>query len=373
MTEAWKLRREALRLWRMVRFIPEHLVERLWFRLHPRIAPGAYRTHDGQQPRSGAIAIFLVHQPLGLQETVPATCRHLAEAGYTVHLVSNGRLPAADIDRLLPLCARIVERPNHGLDFGGYRQEILACLDGGAAPEKLLLLNDSIWFPALDDCDLLDRLEALGADVAGPVYYAHRNPRRAHLQSYMLLFSRRALASEGFARFWRSYAMSNNKVRTIRNGEMRLTRVCREAGLSVAALHDAYEASDLTGLPAALRAEVEAFDAVRSADPVGVATISVTKKPASARRGGYLLSSHPAVMIGVLNFPILKKDRSTPYLRQRQALRAPGAEALVRRLTPEVRAAVAAWDGPDDTGSASSRQATFTNSTAKVRSLPANG
>jgi hypothetical protein len=361
---AWKLRREILRLWRMLTFLPMHPVEQAWFGLHPRLFPAAYRVHAGDGPRPGPVAIFLIHQPRGLQATVLATCRHLGAAGFGVHIVSNAPLSADAVARLRPLCARIVERPNHGLDFGGYRHEILACLANGTLPEKLLLLNDSVWFPALRDCDLLDRLEGLGADLAGPVHYAHRNPQRAHLQSYLVLFSARAVASRAFRAFWQGYAMSNNKVRTIRHGEMRLTRFCREGGLSVAALHDAYEAPDLSALPERTRAAVAAHDAARLGDPEAGKAAGT----GATGRSGYLLSNHPAVNIGLLSFSILKKDRGLPYQRQRRALCAAEADALRDRLVPEVRAAVEAWDIPEVGDVRQRAQATLTSSTAKVRS-----
>jgi hypothetical protein len=359
----WKLRREALRLWRMLTFLPMHPVEQAWFRLHPHFFPAAQRVHEGAQPPSGAIAIFLIHQPKGLQDTVLATCRHLVAAGYRVHVVSNAPLSAEDIVRLRPLCGRIVERPNHGLDFGGYRQEILACLSGTRAPERLLLLNDSIWFPVLRNCDMLHRLEGLGADLAGPVHYAHRNPKRAHLQSYCILFSARAVASSAFRAFWRGYAMSNNKVRTIRNGEMRLTRMCREGGLSVAALHDAHEVTVLDALPPEARAAVTANDAARAQGEVA------RSDGTAAQRGGYLLSNHPAVNIGLLSFPILKKDRGLPYRLQRRALLSGEGIDLRDRLLPVMRDAIEGWDIPEagDVRRLVS-QATLTSSTAKVRS-----
>jgi len=360
---AWKLRREMLRLWRMLTFLPMHPVEQAWFRLHPHLFPATHRVHEGAQPATGSIAIFLIHQPKGLQATVPATCRHLGAAGYRVHLVSNAPLSAEDVARLRPLCGRIVERPNHGLDFGGYRQEILACLAEGITPDRLLLLNDSIWFPVLRDCDMLDRLEALGADLAGPVHYAHRNPRRAHLQSYCLLFSARAVESPAFRAFWQGYAMSNNKVRTIRNGEMRLTRVCREGGLSVAAIHDAHEALTLDRLSPEARTAVAAHDAMRAGDEAARAEGPVPG------RGGYLLSNHPAVNIGLLSFSILKKDRGLPYRMQRRALVSGEGMDLRDRLLPEVRAALEVWDIPEpEDVPRPVPQATLTSSTAKVRS-----
>lgn len=322
-------------------FVPMHPVEQTWFRLHPLLCSGAYRVHRGDQQPSESIAIFLIYQPRGLQDTVLATCRHLGAAGYRVHLVSNAPLSDGAVAKLRPLCGKIVERPNHGYDFGGYRQEILACLAEGSPPNRLLLINDSVWFPALRNCDMLDRLQALEADLAGPVHYAHRNPRRAHLQSYLLLFSARAVASAAFREFWHGYAMSNNKVRTVRNGEMRLTRVCREGGLSVAALHDAYEVLDLAQLPERTRAEVEAYDAARRGDSERHRAVGM----APAEQAGYLLSNHPAVNIGLLSFSILKKDRSAPYRSQRRALLKVGAADLQDRLTPEVGAAIETWDG----------------------------
>ena len=202
-------------------FVPMHPVEQTWFRLHPLLCSGAYRVHRGDQQPSESSGIFLKKKPPGVQGTGEATTPQHGPAGNPVHQLSNAPLSDGAVAKLRPLCGKIVERPNHGYDFGGYRQEILACLAEGSPPNRLLLINDSVWFPALRNCDMLDRLQALEADLAGPVHYAHRNPRRAHLQSYLLLFSARAVASAAFREFWHGYAMSNNKVRTVRNGEKR--------------------------------------------------------------------------------------------------------------------------------------------------------
>jgi hypothetical protein len=342
----WKVRREALRLWRMLLFVPLHPVEQAWFRLHPRLFPDAYSTLEGQVQPSDAVAVFLIYQPGGVQDTVLTACRHLGDQGYSVHLVSNAPLCRADLDRLVPLCTRIVERPNHGLDFGGYRQAILDLERSGQRCSRLLLLNDSIWFPVVRGCDLLQRLAALDADLAGPVYYDHRTPHRAHLQSYMMLFSARALRSAAFRSFWRGYAMSNNKLRTIRNGEMRLTHVCRRAGLSVAALRSAHEAPDLDALSQDLRDLVHAYDRLR---------VSATAPRATARRkDGYVLTNHPLVNLTVLDLPFLKKDAGVPYRHQRAAMMAPDLAGLRARLDPAVVRAIARRDAPhaDPTGPA---------------------
>ncbi len=47
MIPGWKIRRELLRLWRQLIFVPMHPVEQAWFRLHPYLHPAAYRAQDG--------------------------------------------------------------------------------------------------------------------------------------------------------------------------------------------------------------------------------------------------------------------------------------------------------------------------------------
>ncbi|MCV2870445.1 rhamnan synthesis F family protein [Defluviimonas sp. WL0002] len=347
MTPLWKIRRELTRIWRQLVFLPMHPVEQAWFRLHPMLFPGVCRVHQGDQRPAKDIAVFLIHQPRGLQETVIATCRHLGASGYAVHLVSNARLEPHSVQRLRPLCSRIIERPNHGYDFGGYRAAILRLLEEGTTPENLLLLNDSVWFPALKGCDLLDRLRQLEADVTGPVHYRHRTARRSHLQSYMVNFSARAFQSEAFRDFWTGYAMSNNKVRTIRNGEMRLTHALREAGLGIGAVHEAHVDPDLRRLSCGDRTDLPRLaQATELASEAGFDP-GRWSDGGEDRNGGstYLLSQHPRMTFGFLGFPILKKDRTAIYRAQRAALLGPAASDLRDMMEPEVLAAVRDWDG----------------------------
>lgn len=335
MTPLWKVRREVLRIWRQLVFVPMHPVEQAWFRLTRRYFPHRFRSWQGGQPPAPDVAVFLVNQPRGMQDTVAATCRHLAGKGYAVHLVANGGLRPDDLQRILPNCAHLIERPNHGYDFGGYQAAVLALPAAGVEPGRLLLLNDSVWFPALRDCRLLDDLHALGADVAGPVHYSHRSAYRSHIQTYLIAFSARARESAAFRDFWQGYAMSNNRVRTIRNGEMRLTHVLRAAGLTVAALHEAHPAIDLGDLSPEAAQAIRQYDSLRDTQAASQAT---------GARGGYILSNHPRVNFRLLGLPILKKDRGGDYRRQRRAIMAPEAADLRAMMTPEVLAAVAAWD-----------------------------
>lgn len=335
MIPRWKIRREALRIWRQLAFIPMHPIEQARFRLHNAMRTDAHDVVIGIGAPTNKIAVFLIYQPKGLNESACVTCAHLVKAGYSVYLVSNARLAKHDIERARPFCTRIIQRPNHGYDFGGYKQAILEILDSDARPSRLLLLNDSIWFPLFKDCDLLERLEAMDADLAGPVYYDHRSEHRRHLQSYMVMFGPRAIESKAFEQFWRSYVMSNNKHRTIRNGEMRLTHACVSGGLKVAALRSAHEMPDLKTLGKEARNTVATYDTQRLKD-VGQRRRKLRGDP-DQREGCYILTNHPIVNLEVFNLSLLKKDSAETYLRQRCALFAPECGHIIERMHPTVR------------------------------------
>ncbi|WP_417249235.1 rhamnan synthesis F family protein [Celeribacter sp.] len=327
----WKLRREALRIWRQFTFASMHFVEQAWFRLY-RARHGDGIWLDGEGPQTDKVAIFLVYQPDGLGASAGITCAHLAAKGYSVHLVSNAPLSENDLDMVRPHCARILQRPNHGYDFGGYQKAILDLLESGVSPSRLLLLNDSIWFPLFGDCDLLNRLEAMEADLAGPVYYAHRSPHLRHLQSYMMLFSRRAVESAAFVHFWRCYKMSNNKLRTVRNGEMRLTEACVRGGLAMSTLRTAREAADLSKLSPQARDAVAAYEG-----PRGKYSDDTPDGADGPRVGRYILTNHPLVNLELFKLGFVKKDGAPNYLCQRSALFDPPCRDILAQMLPEIR------------------------------------
>src|SRR6516162_1476680 len=102
------------------------------------------------------------------------------------------------IDRISPLCGAILQRANVGMDFGAYKDGI------GTLPrldrlEALLLANDSVYGPFYDLGDVIGRMNLAEAEVWG---ITDSWERRFHLQSYFLLFGRRALNHEAFRQFW---------------------------------------------------------------------------------------------------------------------------------------------------------------------------
>ncbi|MSP89130.1 MAG: polysaccharide biosynthesis-like protein [Alphaproteobacteria bacterium] len=159
--------------------------------------------------------------------------RQLEAAGFAIVFVSNApRLAPATIDWLTPRCALILRRTNAGKDFGAYKdaiQEIpeLARLD------RLLLANDSVYGPFHDLAGIVDRMDGEIADVW---CITDSWEYRYHLQSYFLLFGRRALENPAFRQFWGSLRYVQNKNWLIFRYEIGLSRRLMSAGLRCRAL-----------------------------------------------------------------------------------------------------------------------------------------
>jgi len=212
----------------------------------PRLTPGAIAAG----PR---MAVYLVYAREGIAPSHLLTLDHLARAGHATVVVSNLALAAADRAALAVRAWAVVERANFGYDFGGYREGIarLAPRLGGLL--RLVLLNDSVWFPVpVAGEDWLARAEATGADFVGAVAndfappfalaswrdVPFRHDARApgfHYCSFALSLGPGVLGDPAFRRFWRRLALTGDKHDTVRRGEVGLTRWALGRGHSHAA------------------------------------------------------------------------------------------------------------------------------------------
>ena len=367
MIPLWKLKRELTRIKQQLRlpfsWAAAMLETRLRLRGKGRHRPHPARLSEGQIARLPDIALVLIYQPAGLPASLFATCRHLVAQGFAPFIVSNTALRDDDRIRLLETCHLIMERPNVGYDFGGYRDGILHLLDEAARPDNrlvmpdnLLVMNDSIWFPLFDNCTLLAEIRAQPHDLFGPVYNARvKKPHRSHLQSYMFNFSRAALDRPAFRTYWERLVTSANKQLVIRMCEMRMTQAFRDAGFSVG-----YKWTAADGV-AALRALPDA-DLRRALDYMGRLDRKIARTLNRLRTGSaagisqtavldalldrhpttpYLLKLPPGLLIDAVRLPFLKKDRHLPYQLQRAALL---QDPAATPINPVIQAEIAGWD-----------------------------
>ena len=197
------------------------------------------RWHDGVIPLGPKIALFLIYQPKGVGATCLATCQHLVFKGYAPLVVSNSNLSLSDIGLLQKVAWKVIVRPNYGYDFGGYRDGILWLREAGILPSRLMILNDSIWFPVWPGESLIDRMEALPVDLVGAVMHpaqrrnkmARRRP--AFMESYFYMVNGGCLGSSAFWSFWSSFRVSSIKFNAVYRGERSFSSFLEKSGLSV--------------------------------------------------------------------------------------------------------------------------------------------
>lgn len=255
----WKVYRELDRLRQMIHAAAGRVYEPFIQRAHDRNRDTLLQVKDGKIAAGPQIALFLIYQPRALSPAVLLTCTHLAAKGYAPLVISNTPLGDTDMAALSDRAWKVIVRPNYGYDFGGYRDGILWLQDQGMDVDRLVILNDSIWFPVWPNETLLDRMEDMPCDVVGTVIHPAQKRRTlsrrrpAFLESYFYLINRAALTGPAFRRFWRDYRVSSIKFNAVYRGERSFSGFLENAGHSVGWVFDADR------LVASLRAQDDGF------------------------------------------------------------------------------------------------------------------
>lgn len=244
MIPKWKLRRELDRTAQQIKAVAGLVWEPFVQRHHDRNRAWRIEIIPGQKALTNRVLIYLLFQSDRILDSTIETCRLLEKQGYSTLIVSNAPLMPESRSRLEKVSWRVIQRPNYGYDFGGYRDGILHLMENGIRPDWLMLLNDSVWFPLRCDECLVDRLEKSGLDVSGTI--VHRRFRTTMLrrraarviESYLLLFNAKALNSQAFRGFWLNYRVSSIKYNAVHRGERQVAEVMLKAGLRADGLFD---------------------------------------------------------------------------------------------------------------------------------------
>lgn len=235
---------------------PSHLIK--YFLATPyydRVVSRGRQTFDGHVGASARVAIVLIFPRQGLKPSHLRTLSYFAEKGYAPLVVSNLPLVEADRKAVLNHCWRLIERPNFGYDFGGLRDGILSLGQELDRLERLVLVNDSCWFPLPGASDWIDDVDALGVDFAGAACnYGIAGPEAEHYRSiswayrptlphfhycsFALSFSRTLLRDPRFRNYWQRLRLTNDKRLVVQRGEVGLTQWILKNGFSHGATLD---------------------------------------------------------------------------------------------------------------------------------------
>ena len=245
----WKIRRELVRPFRQLRGLAGSIATYYlgaWY-FDTFLSSRIHRT-KGQAEQTRKAAIYVLFAPNGLFESHLISLNYLVKRGYGVIAVSNAALSEESREKLAPLCIEVIDRPNFGYDFGAYRQGVLALKDELTELDSLLLINDSTWFPVLEH-DWIQQAEALTKDFVGAAsnygiprsvpesirdfsFDYHCSHKNFHYCSFALLIGRKILNNPEFLLFWKSFPLTNIKNRTVRRGEIGLSKWVMKRGYS---------------------------------------------------------------------------------------------------------------------------------------------
>ena len=205
--------------------VPQRLHDHQFYR-HVRVTEGK------QAIQQGKLAIYLLYQPHGLLPSTHLTVSHLAKKNYSVVAVSNAPLSEQAREELLSAVALLVERPNYGHDFGGYRDGLRVLRDRDIVPSRILFLNDSVWYPLSASETLLEELEHATEGMTGPMFERKLGRSHSgHFESYMMMVGHQGLTSPAFSNFWQSYRMSSTRRKVLLRGEKGFSRALLDEGV----------------------------------------------------------------------------------------------------------------------------------------------
>ncbi|MDB5665609.1 rhamnan synthesis F family protein [Cypionkella sp.] len=312
-----------------------------------------HKISHGSVPASKKVAIYLIFPKTGVLPTHLHSLRYMIENGYAPLVVANLPLLPEDLLVLQPYAWQVLERPNFGYDFGGYRAAILQIEKMLPTLDRLVLLNDSAWFPLAGKMNWLVEAEALGKDFVGAMesgfiksrgivedyetrkWEADRSRKKFHYGSYALSIGPNLLRATDFLKWWEKLRISQGRHRTIRRGEHGLSQWVIQHGFSHGTTT---EMSDLGSVIAAidvstLQRAVEslAFLTVpnlaetlyRHTSPAGLANLSRQQLERfllfAIGQGGAAMTA-PRFLIEQKNHTFLKKKIFRPNVRETAAL-----------------------------------------------------
>ena len=193
------------------------------------------RWPEGDIPLGPKVCVFVHWDGAGdVRPHVMHHVRGLAAAGLSVVFVTNaGLLRPAALDALKLVCAGVLVRRNVGYDFGAWREGFEQLALPRDNTTLVVMANDSVYGPIRSLNETFTAIDFDQADVWG---CTDSWQSRYHLQSYLMAFSPRVVASEAWRAFWNGVRPTWSKTWLVRLYEIGLTQALLKAGFTCRAI-----------------------------------------------------------------------------------------------------------------------------------------
>ncbi|OZB17117.1 MAG: hypothetical protein B7X55_06800 [Rhodobacterales bacterium 34-62-10] len=270
----WKIRRELKRaIPKTLETLAEPFRHLTFLPLYDLRKKRLMRVTNGAVPPGAEIGICLIFPDKGVLPSHQSMINAMVQQGISPLVVSNCPLTDKDRASLAATAFRVIERPNIGYDFGGYRDAILSIAAMLPDLRCLWVLNDSAWlvdpsghwFAQARACntDFTGCVSNFGIrkvdiqDHARIAWDFNPSNRRFHYVSSSWRIGAAILRDPAFLRFWKRLQIRDSKQLTVRRGEVGFSQWVLRHGFTHTATH---EIADLPDRLAAL--SDHALDAV---------------------------------------------------------------------------------------------------------------
>jgi hypothetical protein len=203
---------------------------RLWLHLNPRVYSLRLRIREISDGRAAAKSnkyiIFALYTRSELTPFILNLFAAVRRSGFNLVVVSSGKLNAQSKESILDSCYLLIERVNLGRDFGAYKDGLAVLMDRVSDIERLVLMNDSLFFFERGLDEIIKQLDS-HHDFVGltEVFQDHY-----HVQSFLLSFGSNVLQHRRFIRYWKKYRPIGTRRWSVHKGEVGLTRALTKAG-----------------------------------------------------------------------------------------------------------------------------------------------
>ncbi|HQZ12754.1 MAG TPA: hypothetical protein PK286_07680 [Devosia sp.] len=183
-----------------------------------------------REPGGGSYAIFIKYYGRDFDAGQLALLQSLRAERVNILVVFNREPTGQELEVARRYAWRVVIRKNVGRDFGAYRSAVLNLISSGAEVERLLFLNDSVFYlPGRQLGEMVGRLVRSDRPVTGAF---ENHARTHHLGSFAFAVSGDVYRDARFQAFWRNYRPYDLRQHAIRRGEIALSQLYRKMNIS---------------------------------------------------------------------------------------------------------------------------------------------
>lgn len=182
-----------------------------------------------------------------IDESDVAYVTELGKSGKVVFVTNSGTLEIEEKDKIKDFTIEILERENHGYDFGAWKAAMQTLgFETLREYEEVVLVNNSCYAPIFPLTGIFEEMKERTCDFWSITEFPYisngkfigKKCIKRHLQSYFMVFRKPMLTSDAFKEYWNSVKEYNVMEEVVAHCESEMTDYFEKHGFTSAAYID---------------------------------------------------------------------------------------------------------------------------------------